>query len=60
VVAVGNQPVASVPALLNAVAALKPGEQATVSVQRGAQALQLSLTIVQRQRPRPVASAAPH
>jgi serine protease DegQ len=59
VVAVGDQPVASVPALLNAVAALKPGSQATLAVQRGTQALKLTLTITQRQRPRAAASTAP-
>ena len=58
VTAVAEQPVASVPQLLNAVAALKPGSQAKVAVQRGAQRLQLTLTIVQRQRQQPKPPAA--
>ena len=55
VVAVAGQPVGSVPQLLNAVAGLKPGSQAKLGVQRGAQSLDLTLNIIQRQRPRPVA-----
>ncbi len=45
VVAVAGRPVASTRQLLNAGAALKPGETAGVKVQRGAQALDLQLVI---------------
>jgi S1-C subfamily serine protease len=38
--------------LLTAVAALAPRSDATLSVQRGAQALQLKLTVAQRPRTR--------
>jgi len=48
VVAVAGQPVASVTQLLNAVAALPAGQPAKVGVQRGQQALDLTLDIVQR------------
>lgn len=48
VVSVGDKPVANTAQLLHSVAALKPGNAATIGVQRGAQALQLSLTIAQR------------
>jgi len=34
--------------LLNAVAALKPGSEATLGVQRGAQAMQIKLTVGHR------------
>jgi len=54
VVAVAGQPVLTVAQLLNAVAALPPGQTATVAVRRGQQALDLSLDIIQRQ-PRPAA-----
>jgi Do/DeqQ family serine protease len=37
--------------LLEAVAALKPGSQTAIGVQRGAQALELTLTVAQRPRP---------
>jgi len=57
VVAVGGQAVARVPQLLNAVAALKPGSQAKVVVQRGPEAIDLTLVITQRQRPRRAAAA---
>ncbi len=53
VVAVAGQPVASVAQLLDKVAALPPGQTAKVGVQRGAQALELTLQVVQR-RPQPV------
>ena len=48
VTAVGERPVANTTQLLNAVAALKPGSEAAIGVQRGAQALQLKLTVGQR------------
>jgi Do/DeqQ family serine protease len=51
VTAVAGQPVASVAELLNAVAALAPGQVAPVTVQRGAQAMTLKLDIVQRRAP---------
>jgi serine protease DegQ len=48
VTAVGERPVANTTQLLNAVAALKPGSEAAIGVQRGGQALQLKLTVGQR------------
>ena len=48
VVAVAGKPVLSVAQLLDTVAALPPGQTAKVGVQRGAQALELSLQIIQR------------
>ena len=53
VVAVAGKPVASVAQLLDTVAALPPGQTAKVGVQRGAQALELTLQVVQR-RPQPL------
>jgi serine protease DegQ len=51
VVAVAGTAVASVAQLLNTVAALPPGQPAQVQVQRGKQALTLSLDVIQRKRP---------
>jgi len=51
VVAVANVPVATVAQLLDAVAALPPGQPATVKVQRGPKELDLTLDVVQRKRP---------
>lgn len=51
VVAVASTPVATVAQLLDAVAALPPGQTATVQVQRGQKALTLTLDVVQRKRP---------
>ncbi len=51
VVSVAGQPVATVAALLNAVAALTPGQAAKFGVQRGAQALVLSVDVIQRKPP---------
>jgi Do/DeqQ family serine protease len=48
VTAVGTRHVANTVQLLNAVAALKPGSETTLGVQRGAQALQVKLTVGQR------------
>ncbi|HEX6018794.1 MAG TPA: trypsin-like peptidase domain-containing protein [Burkholderiaceae bacterium] len=48
VTAVGGRPVANTVQLLNAVAALKPGSEATLSVHRGSQSLQVKLTVGQR------------
>jgi serine protease DegQ len=48
VTAVGDRQVANTVQLLNAVAALKPGSEATLGVQRGTQALQVKLTVGQR------------
>jgi serine protease DegQ len=56
VTAVGERPVANTTQLLNAVAALKPGSEAAIGVQRGGQALQLKLTVGQRP---PAARRAP-
>jgi Do/DeqQ family serine protease len=55
VVKIGEQPVASTADLLGAVAALPPGSSATVGVQRGDKALELTVKIAQRPavRPRP-------
>ena len=51
VVAVAGNPVATVAQLLDAVAALTPGQPAEVSVQRGQKTLKLTLDVVQRKRP---------
>ena len=50
---VAGQAVASVAQLLNSVAALPPGQPAKVAVQRGNQALELTLEVIQR-KPQPV------
>ena len=52
VTSVAGQPVGSVAQLLNTVAALPPGQPATVAVQRGNQALELRLEVIQR-KPQP-------
>ena len=51
VVAVAGQPVTSVSQLLNAVAALPPGQSAQVGVQRGNKAMTLTVEVIQRRRP---------
>ena len=51
VVAVAGQPVTSVTQLLNAVAALPPGQSAQVGVQRGNKAMTLTVEVIQRKRP---------
>ena len=51
VVSVAGTPVASVAQLLNAVAALPPGQPAQLQAQRGKQLMTLTLDIVQRRRP---------
>jgi len=48
VTAVDGRPVANTVQLLNAVAALRPGSEATLSVHRGSQSLQVKLTVGQR------------
>jgi serine protease DegQ len=48
VTTVGERQVANTVQLLNAVAALKPGSEATLGVQRGAQAMQIKLTVGHR------------
>ncbi len=53
VLRIGGAPIANTPQLLNAVAALKPHETATVSVQRGAAALDVKVTVGQRPPSRP-------
>jgi len=49
-VSIAGAEIANTAQLLAAVAALKPQATAGVTVQRGAQALQLSLTVAQRPR----------
>ena len=53
VTAVAGTPVANVSQLLNAVAALSPGQPAQIAVQRGKQSLTLTLDVIQRRRPLP-------
>ena len=48
VVTVANTPVANTAQLLGAVAALKPKSEAAIGVQRGSEALQLTVTVAQR------------
>jgi serine protease DegQ len=48
VVTVAERPVTNTAQLLSAVAALKPDAKATIGVQRGDKALQLTVTVVQR------------
>jgi serine protease DegQ len=54
VLKVAGAPVANTPQLLNAVAALRPHEQATVNVQRGTSAIEVKLIVGQRPPLRPV------
>ncbi len=54
VLRIAGAPVTNTPQLLNAVAALKPRETATVSVQRGAKALDIEVTVGQRPPSRPM------
>jgi len=53
VVGIGGAAIANTPQLLNAVAALKPREAATIRVQRGKRAHDLSVTVAQRPKARP-------
>ncbi|MFN3304236.1 MAG: S1C family serine protease [Roseateles sp.] len=53
---VGPQPVTSPAELLASVAALKPGSQAEVAVQRGGKALSFQLAVAQRPRPQQLAT----
>jgi Do/DeqQ family serine protease len=48
VLTIGSRPVANTMQLLNAVAALKPGSDTAIGVQRGTEQLQLKVTVVQR------------
>ncbi len=50
VTAVAGRPVANTAELLNRVAALKPGSEAAIDVQRGSQTVQVTLTVGQRPR----------
>ena len=50
---IAGKPVANTPQLLNAVAALKPRETATISVQRGENAIDVKVTVAQRPKSRP-------
>ncbi len=45
---IGARQVANTTQLLNAVAALRPGSEATIGVQRGSEQLQLKVTVIQR------------
>jgi S1-C subfamily serine protease len=58
VLKVGTVPVGSTAQLLNAVAALKPQSPAVITVQRGAQALDLTVQVAQRPKAK-VASRKP-
>ena len=51
---IAGTPVANTPQLLNAVAALKPHETATIRVQRGENALDVKVTVAQRPKSRPI------
>jgi serine protease DegQ len=53
VLKIAGAPVANTPQLLNAVAALKPKEAATITVQRGANAVEIPVTVGQRPPSRP-------
>jgi serine protease DegQ len=50
VTSIGGRPVANTAELLNRVAALKPGSEASIDVQRGSQTVQVTLTVGQRPR----------
>jgi len=54
VVKIAGTPISNTPQLLNAVAALKPRETATVSVQRGKDPLDIKVTVGQRPPSRPM------
>ncbi|MEY8877641.1 MAG: S1C family serine protease [Leptothrix sp. (in: b-proteobacteria)] len=56
VVRIAGQPVANTAQLLNQVASLTPASRATVSIQRGEQAMELQLKVAQRPRQRPKAA----
>ena len=51
---IAGTPVTNTPQLLNAVAALKPRETATIRVQRGDSALDLKVTVAQRPKSRSI------
>ena len=53
VVKIAGTAVTNTPQLLNAVAALKPRETATINVQRGENALEVKVTVAQRPKLRP-------
>jgi serine protease DegQ len=53
VLKIAGTPVSNTPQLLNAVAALKPRETATISVQRGTSAMEVRVMVAQRPRSRP-------
>ena len=54
VLKIAGAPIANTPQLLNAVAALKPKESATITVQRGSSAVEIPVTVGQRPPSRPV------
>ncbi len=53
VMKIAGNPVVNTPQLLNAVAALKPRETATISVRRGDSAFEVKVVVAQRPRSRP-------
>jgi Do/DeqQ family serine protease len=53
VLKIAGRPVTNTPQLLNAVAALKPSETATIRVQRGDSAMDVKVLVAQRPRSRP-------
>jgi Do/DeqQ family serine protease len=53
VLKIAGTPVANTPQLLNAVAALKPREMATIRIQRGDAAMDVKVLVAQRPRSRP-------
>jgi S1-C subfamily serine protease len=57
VLKIAGTPVLNTPQLLNAVAALKPRETATISVQRGDNTLDVKVTVAQRPPLRPSTGA---
>ena len=58
VLKVAGAPITNTPQLLNAVAALKPNQTATVSVQRGNKPIDIQVTVGQRPPSRPVPASA--
>ncbi len=54
VMKIAGTPVSSTPQLLNAVAALKPREPATISVRRGPDSIDVKVVVAQRPRSRPL------
>jgi Do/DeqQ family serine protease len=59
VLQVAGKPVDNTTQLLNAVAALRPQSDAVISVQRGAQPVDLKVRVQQRPKPRPTPAGSP-